>query len=209
MNETNQLIFKLKNLSSALNFDKNYWERRWAEGQTGWDTRSATEPIKHYFDQIADKQAKILIPGCGNAHEAIYLFESGFKNVYICDWAEQPLMAFSERIPDFPKAQLLCADFFDLKTGDFDFIVEQTFFCALAPELRNAYAHKVRSMLRKGGKLVGLLFNFPLTEAGPPFGGSTEEYLHYFEPLFESVYIEPCYNSIKPRLGSELFILIS
>jgi thiopurine S-methyltransferase len=118
-------------------------------------------------------------------------------------------VAFSERIPDFPKAQLLCADFFDLKTGDFDFIVEQTFFCALDPELRNAYAHKVRSMLRKGGKLVGLLFNFPLTEAGPPFGGSTEEYLHYFEPLFESVYIEPCYNSIKPRLGSELFILIS
>jgi thiopurine S-methyltransferase len=192
-----------------LKLDKNYWESRWADGQTGWDARSATEPIKHYFDQVADKHSKILIPGCGNAHEAIYLFESGFKNVYICDWAEKPLRAFSERIPDFPKEQLLCADFFDLKTGDFDFIVEQTFFCALDPELRSAYSQKVKSMLKKGGKLVGLLFNFPLTESGPPFGGTKAEYLQYFEPLFESVYIEPCYNSIKPRAATEFFIRIS
>jgi SAM-dependent methyltransferase len=192
-----------------LKFDKNYWEDRWADGQTGWDTRSATEPIRHFFDQVTDKNSKILIPGCGNAHEAAYLYESGFKNVYICDWAEQPLIAFAEKMPDFPKEQLLCANFFDLKVGNFDFIVEQTFFCAIDPELRSAYAEKVKFLLKPGAKLIGLLFNFPLSEAGPPFGGSKEEYLQYFDPLFEIVRIEPCYNSIKPRAGSEYFIIIS
>ena len=192
-----------------MKFDKNYWEARWSEGQTAWDTRSATEPIVAYFEQVNDKNSKILIPGCGNAHEAVYLFNSGFKNVYICDWAEQPLIAFAEKMPDFPKEQLVCANFFDLQLMDFDFIVEQTFFCALDPSLRPEYTRKVRSILKPGGKLVGLLFNFPLTESGPPFGGSKEEYQSYFSPLFENVFIEACYNSIKPRAGSEYFIKIS
>lgn len=192
-----------------MKFDKKYWEARWAEGQTGWDTRSATEPIRHYFDQVTDKNSKILIPGCGNAHEAAYLYESGFKNVYICDWAEQPLKSFADKMPDFPENQLICANFFDLKIGAFDYVVEQTFFCALDPELRETYARKVKSLLKPGGKLVGLLFNFPLTENGPPFGGSKEEYLTYFSLYFDKIYIDSCYNSIKPRAGSEFFINIS
>jgi len=192
-----------------MKFDKNYWEARWVEGQTGWDAKSATEPIVKYFEQVADKNSKILIPGCGNAHEAIFLFNAGFNNVFICDWAEQPLLAFAEKVPDFPKEQLICANFFDLQLNDFDYIVEQTFFCALDPILRSDYAKKVKSLLKPGAKLVGLLFNFPKTESGPPFGGSKEEYLGYFSPLFEHIYIETCYNSIKPRAGSEYFIKIS
>ena len=191
-----------------MNLDKNYWEQRWAEGQTGWDTRSITTPIKEYFDKVANKNAKILIPGCGNAHEAIYLYEQGFKNVYICDWAEAPLTAFAAQMPDFPKEQLLCADFFELQEKDFDYIIEQTFFCALPTKLRPKYAPKMRELLRPSGKLVGLLFSFPLTEEGPPFGGSRVEYLTYFEPVFQHIYIENCYNSIKPRQGNEYFIVI-
>lgn len=192
-----------------MNLDKDYWEQRWAEGQTGWDTRSATEPIRAYFDQVKNKNAKILIPGCGNAHEAIYLFEQGFKNVYICDWAVAPLKAFAEKVPNFPKEQLLCADFFELQEKDFDYIVEQTFFCALNPLLRAEYARKMRELLKPSAKLVGLLFSFPLTEQGPPFGGSKLAYLNYFNPHFEKVYIENCINSIKPRAGTEYFINIS
>jgi thiopurine S-methyltransferase len=191
-----------------MNIDKNYWEQRWEQGQTGWDTRSITTPIKEYFDQVEDKNVKILIPGCGNAHEAIYLFEQGFKNVFICDWAEAPLLVFAEKMPNFPKEQLLCTDFFELKENGFNFVIEQTFFCALPVVMRPLYATKMRELLCSGGKLIGLLFNFPLTEQGPPFGGSPEEYLGYFETVFEQVLIEPCYNSIKPRSGTELFIRI-
>lgn len=190
------------------NLDELYWASRWAENQTGWDAGSITAPIKAYFDDLTDKAAKILIPGCGNAHEARYLYAQGFSNVYICDWAAAPLLDFAAKVPDFPSTQLLHSDFFELMEGDFDYIVEQTFFCALPPSMRMEYAKKTSSLLKPDGKLVGLLFSFPLTEQGPPFGGSKEEYLHYFSPHFSQIYIEPCYNSIKPREGTELFAIL-
>ena len=64
----------------------------------------------------------------------------------------------------------------------------------------------MHSLLRPGGKLVGLWFNHPLdTEEKRPFGGTREEYLTYFTPYFTIKTMEDCYNSIKPRMGSELF----
>ena len=59
--------------------------------------------------------------------------------------------------------------------------------------------------LSEKGKIAGLLFNFPLTEVGPPFGGSYEEYLNLFSEKFSIKTLEPAYNSIKPRANKELF----
>ncbi|WP_412783757.1 hypothetical protein, partial [Aeromonas sanarellii] len=69
------------------------------------------------------------------------------------------------------ESHLIENDFFELD-DKFDLILEQTFFCALDPELRNQYATKMYNLLNTNGKIAGLLFNFPLTNEGPPFGGS-------------------------------------
>jgi thiopurine S-methyltransferase len=108
-------------------------------------------------------------------------------------------------VPNFPNSQLIHQDFFAFQ-GTFDLIIEQTFFCALDPSLRKEYAKKMHSLLKSNGKLVGLLFDFPLAEEGPPFGGSKEEYLSYFKPYFSIEILESSYNSIPPRAGRELFI---
>lgn len=189
-------------------FNSDYWEGRYAEKSTGWDAGSITTPIKNYVDKLPNKDAKILIPGCGNAHEAAYLHQQGFVNVYVCDWAQEPLDNLKKRLPDFPSEHLLCANFFELVENNFDYIIEQTFFCALPPVMRPQYAEKMRALLAKNGKLVGLLFNFELTEQGPPFGGSKEEYKSHFSKHFGTINLEECITSIKPRLGSELFIEI-
>ncbi|UII24758.1 TPMT family class I SAM-dependent methyltransferase [Fulvivirga maritima] len=186
--------------------DENYWTNRYNHNDTPWDANSITTPLKTYFDQLQDTSIKILIPGAGNAHEAAYLYEKGFKNVYIADISSAPLMQFQSRYPSFPKSQLLHQDFFNLM-GNYDLIVEQTFFCALDPSLREPYAHKCAELLTRGGKLMGVLFNTEFHHEGPPFGGSKEEYVSYFEPYFNLKYFEVCYNSIKPRQGRELFIL--
>jgi thiopurine S-methyltransferase len=65
----------------------------------------------------------------------------------------------------------------------------------------------MHDMLNDGGKLVGLLFDRDFQD-GPPFGGNKEEYLNYFSPLFNIKIFEKCYNSIEPRMGSELFIIL-
>ena len=116
-------------------FSQNYWQQRYSLNQTGWDTGSITTPLKEYFDQLASKEIRILIPGCGNAYEAEYLYSKGFKAVYVADVAAAPLQNLKMRVPDFPQDHLLQQDFFQLG-GQYDLIVEQTFFCALDPSLR-------------------------------------------------------------------------
>ncbi len=183
---------------------KEYWKERYQKKETGWDLGEVSPPIKAYFDKIENKELKILIPGCGNGYEGRYLFNKGFKNVHLLDFASEPLETFLLNTPSFPQGNLHNEDFFRHK-GKYDIIVEQTLFCAIDPSLRRNYAEHLSSLLKRGGKVVGLLFNRDFT-GGPPFGGNKEEYLTYFSPYFKKVKMEECYNSIPPRNGSELFI---
>ena len=188
-----------------MNLDNQYWNNRYVENEFSWDLGEISEPLKHYFDQLNDRTLKILIPGAGNAHEAEYLFKAGFINVYILDFAEEPIRLFKKRNPLFNTEHLVCENFFEHK-GQYDLIIEQTFFCAINPILRKAYAEQMNKLLKPNGKLVGLLFNDVLNTEHPPFGGNKAEYLPYFENLFTSKVFEPCYNSVKPRADRELFI---
>jgi thiopurine S-methyltransferase len=42
----------------------------------------------------------------------------------------------------------------------------------------------------------------------PPFGGSLQLYKTLFSPHFSIKVMEECNNSIPPRLGNELFIIL-
>lgn len=186
-------------------FGENYWTNRYKQGQTQWDAGTITTPLKEYFDQLGQKHLKILLPGGGNGYEAAYLHQQGFSQVYLLDISPLPLKQFRERNPAFPQAHLLQEDFFTHE-GHYDLVVEQTFFCALDPSLRPAYAKKANELLKPGGLLVGVLFEGSFNKDQPPFGGSREEYLSYFAPYFKVGKMEPCYNSIKPRSGRELWL---
>jgi thiopurine S-methyltransferase len=187
-------------------FDQTYWENKYHENATGWDIGYASTPLVDYFKQLTNIELKILIPGGGNCYEAEYLFEQGFKNIFVIDIAEQPLKNLKARFPNFPDHHLIHDDFF-IHQEKYDLIVEQTFFCALDPVFRQKYADKMADLLAEKGKLAGLLFDFELTEDGPPFGGSTAEYLPLFSQKFTIKKLERCYNSIKPRNGRELFFI--
>ena len=189
-----------------MNLNKDYWTKKYKTNQTGWDTGVITTPLKEYIDQITNKNIKILIPGAGNSYEAEYLFNKGFKNVFVVDLSKEPLDNLIKRVPNFPKNHLFQGNFFDLK-DTFDLVIEQTFFCALNPKLRDDYVKKMHEILNINGKIAGLLFQFPLTEKGPPFGGSKQEYINRFKPYFNLKVIETAYNSIKPRVENELFII--
>ncbi len=184
--------------------NKDFWEQRYKNQQTGWDIGHISTPIQEYIDQLQDKQMKILIPGAGNAYEAEYLFRNGFENVHVLDIASDPLQNLKKRIPEFPFQNLHQTNFFQ-HTGKYDLIIEQTFFCALEPKIRASYAEKVAELLKPDGIVSGVLFNFEFKNDGPPFGGSKDEYLTYFSPYFKIEILEECYNSIPPRASNELF----
>jgi len=197
----------MKEGSQKLTYKSEYWDNRWINGETGWDIGYASPPLIEYCDQIEDKSARILIPGAGNAYEAEYLHAEGFNNVFVLDISKEALDRFQSRVPGFPKENLLHEDFL-VFNSTFDLILEQTFFCALDPSERPAYVAKSKELLADGGKLVGLLFDDPLFDDKPPFGGSEAEYRALFADSFEIEKMEIATNSIKPRLGRELFVIM-
>lgn len=184
---------------------ENFWSERYKSGLIGWDIGSPSFPLVQYLDQIENKSIRVLIPGAGNAYEADYAFRLGFSNIHILDISAEPLNQFRLKYPDFPKENLHHQNFFN-HCSSYDLILEQTFFCALDPSLREKYSQKVLELLNPEGKLVGVLFDRTFDFQGPPFGGSKDEYLTYFVEKFEIEIFEPCYNSIPERFGSELFI---
>lgn len=185
--------------------DADYWNQRYLEGQTGWDIGYISTPIKEYIDQLRDKTSSILIPGAGNAYEAGYLHDLGFENVHILDLSQKAIENFIDKYPGFNNNHIHQEDFFDHR-GNYDLIIEQTFFCAIDPTLRERYVEKVRTLLKDRGKLVGLLWDDPMFSDRPPFGGSTKEYGELFKNDFHISVMEKAYNSIAPRRGREVFI---
>ena len=192
-----------------MSFEAEFWTDKYFKGDMGWDIGYASTPLKEYFDQLRDKEQQILIPGCGNAYEAKYLMEAGFTNVHLLDISQFLVDQLKQEFyPEYKdRLSIYCEDFFKHE-GQYDLIVEQTFFCSLKPTYREAYAEKMHALLKPKGRLIGVLFTFPLSKDGPPFGGSIEEYKQYFDPYFNILKLEPCKNSITPREGSECFMIL-
>lgn len=190
---------------AGMQLDRNFWETRYHSDETGWDIGGPSTPLKEYIDQLTDKDLRILIPGGGRAWEAEYAHRQGFRNVLVLDLTDSPFKDLLQRCPDFPKEHLIVGDFFE-HTEQYDRILEQTFFCALDPSLRERYVEHMHKLLKPGGKLVGVLFNDTLNTDRPPFGGFKADYEPLFRQYFDRLSLEHCHNSIPPRAGRELWL---
>jgi methyl halide transferase len=185
--------------------DQQYWDQRHQKGETGWDLKMVSPPLRHYFDHPHQPLGKVLIPGCGQAHEARYLVEQGHQDLTIMDFA--PSLIESLRL-NFQGTQvdLRCEDIFEHQ-GQYDTIVEQTLMCAIDPRLRMRYVNKIADLLHRNGVWVGLLFNREFEHAGPPFGGAENGYRTLLENRFDIMLMEVCTTSVLPRAGTELFFI--
>lgn len=191
-------------MSNEKRLDQDYWDKQYTSNATGWDLGKVSPPIKEYVDTLKDKDISILIPGCGNSHEAEYLLSQGFTNITVIDIAPTLVAKLQEKFKNYPNIKIVLGDFFAHK-GQYDLVIEQTFFCALPPIMREKYVLEMHKILKEKGLLVGLLFDKTF-ESGPPFGGSKAEYQQLFKNYFDFKIMETCRNSIAPRANSELFI---
>ena len=184
--------------------DQHYWDTQYQSNTVGWDLGKVSPPIKSYVDTIADKNAAILIPGSGNSYEAEYLAGQGFTNITVIDIAPTLVTMLQQKFMTNKNVSVLLGDFFDHQ-GLYDYIIEQTFFCALPPAMRQKYVCKMHSLLAPDGKLAGLLFNRDF-EVGPPFGGTHAEYEKLFRKAFSLNTVTVAANSVSARANAELFI---
>jgi SAM-dependent methyltransferase len=183
--------------------DKNYWDTQYKSNTIGWDLGTISTPIRSYIDSLTDKNIRILIPGGGNSYEAEYLLDNGFTNITVLDIAPTLVAQLREKFALKKGIQIVLGDFFE-HDGQYDLIIEQTFFCALPPLMRQRYVWKMHQLLAEKAILAGLLFNRTF-EKGPPFGGSSTEYEQLFNHAFYQNQLALCENSVAPRAGTELW----
>lgn len=190
----------------AVVTDPNYWEKRYQEGSTHWDLGQAAPPFMSLLNlPAAPTPGCAAVLGCGRGYDALLFAERGFEVIGF-DFAPSAI-ATARRLAQNANstARFLQRDIFDLVDEFpryFDYVVEHTCFCALAPEQRPAYVQLVRSILKPKGKLIGLFFTHNLP-GGPPFGSTPAEIYQEFAADFEILALEPVKNSVPGRQGEE------
>ena len=186
--------------------NSEYWENRYQVGTTRWDIGQAAPPFVSLLNSPqAPKPGKVAVLGCGRGYDALLFAEYGFEVTGI-DFAPSAIASATALAQATgSSAQFLQRDIFDLKTEFphyFDYVVEHTCFCAIAPSQRLAYVKLVREILKPQGQLIGLFFTHS-RPGGPPFGSTPAEICSYFTPDFKILSLEPAINSVIERQGEE------
>ena len=187
-----------------------FWEDIYLENDTGWDLRGVTP----FFDSISNEliQGKVCILGCGRGYDAIMFAEKGF-DVTAVDFAPTPISELNKLA--IQKSVIITTvqdDIFSLveKFPDtFDYVIEQTCFCAINPNRRKEYETLVRTILKPDGKLVGLWFPLDKSqeEGGPPFGTTIYEVKSIFNSGWKIEKENFPSQSVEPRKGREKLII--
>lgn len=157
--------------------DVAFWQQRFDAGQLPWD-RGASSPqlLSWLADGSLAAPARIAVPGCGAGHEVETLARAGL-DVTAIDYAPGAVALTRDRLARAGlKAEVLQADVLAwLPTGPLDGIYEQTCLCALHPDHWVAYAARLHSWLRPGGRLALLAMQVRRDGAaqglieGPPY----------------------------------------
>ena len=135
----------------------SFWEDRYEKGEIGWDLGSET-PV---FSAISEtlKPGSVCILGCGNGYDAISFSKKGF-NVTAVDFAETPIKNINNIANNLSLTiNTIQQDIFDLTpkyNNSFDYILEQTCFCAIDPKNRDQYSNLAYDLLKVSGRLIEL-----------------------------------------------------
>ena len=54
---------------TELDLSGSVWDKRYQVDDIGWDLGDVSPPLKAYFDQLENKNLRILIPGGGNSYQ--------------------------------------------------------------------------------------------------------------------------------------------
>ncbi|KAK9997709.1 hypothetical protein SO802_022395 [Lithocarpus litseifolius] len=183
------------------------WEKSWEQGVTPWDLGQPTPILVHLHQTGALPKGRALVPGCGSGYDvaAIACPERYVVGLDISDIAIKKAVELSSPLPNASYFNFLKADFFTWSPSElFDLIFDYTFFCAIEPDMRLAWAQRIRDILKPGGELITLMFPISDHVGGPPFKVSISDYEEVLLPMgFRAVSIVDNELAIGPRKGRE------
>ncbi|KAF7093682.1 hypothetical protein CFC21_096081 [Triticum aestivum] len=137
------------------------WEKSWETGVTPWDLGKPTPIIEHLVKSGTLPKGRALVPGCGMGYDVVALAspERFVVGLEISNIAAEKAKQWSSSLPNADWFSFLIADFFKWRPNEpFDLIFDYTFFCALDPSMRLAWAETVSRLLKPDGELITLIY---------------------------------------------------
>lgn len=190
---------------SAADLTDRFWEGRYQEGTARWDLgQPAPVFVSLLNSPDAPQPGRMAVLGSGRGHDALLFAEHGFEVVGF-DFAPSAIEAARTNAQQRGlSAEFLQRDIFGLDAEfaqQFDYVLEHTCYCAIAPEQRTDYVKLVRAILRPQGELIGLFWAHS-RPGGPPFGTTPDAIRQRFAE-FELVAATLVSNSVEGRKGEE------
>ncbi len=191
--------------------DAQFWEDIYLEDDAGWDLGGPTPVFESVVDSLTP--GKMCIMGCGKGHDAIMFAQKGF-DVTAVDFAPSAIRNVKDlAVQSNLNITSIQTDLFSLSpeiNGLYDYVIEQTCFCAINPNRRAEYENVVYRLLKPGGQLIGLWFPLDksLDEGGPPWGTTIEEVKSLFSNRWVIDIEKYSEQTISPRLGREKLMVL-
>ena len=189
----------------------DFWNQKYINNDAQWDIGSPTPIFINWSKTLSDRK-KILIPGAGRGHDALYF---GQKNhdVYAIDFSYEAIKYLKSKSNQLNiKVNAICEDFFNLSNyfGTMDIILEYTFFCAINPKLRMKYINETLKLLKDNGLFVGIFLPLdkPLSDGGPPYGINLDETMECFSEYYDIIECKKSELTIEPRFDNEVFTIM-
>ena len=187
-----------------------FWENIYLGDDAGWDLGEST-PV---FDKISDALplGKVCIIGCGRGYDAVMFAQKGFE-VTAIDFAPSAISTLQSLASGAGvMINIVETDIFLLTSQfscEFDYVIEQTCFCAINPSRREEYERLVKAIIKSHGKLIGLWFplNKSIKDGGPPWGTTIPEVKSIFYDGWKIEKEEFSELSILPRKNREKLII--
>ncbi|MET0983329.1 MAG: methyltransferase domain-containing protein [Telluria sp.] len=181
-----------------------FWDERFEQRFTPWDLGGVPAALRDFVGRDPAPRT-VLIPGCGNAYELVYLGESGWDAVAI-DFSPAAVNRARQAAGRWAPC-VLEADFFAWEPQrPLDLIYERAFLCAMPPGLWPQLAARWAALLAPGGLLAGFFF-FGESPKGPPFGIARTVLEALLAPHFELVEEAPVADSLPVFEGRERWMV--
>ncbi|EAR21405.1 thiopurine S-methyltransferase [Nitrococcus mobilis] len=183
--------------------NREFWLQRWAQGEIGFHQPEVNFYLQRYWHVLGvPAGASVLVTLCGKSRDMMWLRAQGHPvfGIEISRYAaeqffeENALQAHCEHRPPFlhysaAGVSLLVGDIFDLQPsaiGVVDAVYDRASLVALPPAMRLCYAERLTALLRPGGSMLLITFEYDQQQMpGPPFAVPESEVNALYRGAFQ------------------------
>ena len=186
-----RMACRTKERSQTL--DAELWHERWREGRIGFHLNETNPNLSEWYSKLELVAGqRIFVPLCGKSLDLLWLGNQGLDVIGV-EISELAVRSFFEENGLEPEVAsvndhdqwragnitILHANYFDLQPGDLgpiDAVYDRASLIALPPDMRAAYAEKMRELLSRDVPVLLITLEYPPHQmSGPPFSVSQTE----------------------------------